>query len=265
MPLASAGMQTREAFQLMQRSMSATAELAARGAPDSRTLTLPGVTAAITPATPDRSVLNGVVVEDFAKLPAVLDEIAAAYAEAGVRAWTVWVPEYEREARDLLAGAGHVLDAMPAAMLLDLDELAAPPRSEPDWNGEWDIEAAGRINDAAYGDEPGLFARGMGDLPAESGHMYLARAGGDPASFVVVHDHEDNCEFWIAATVPEARGRGLLSGLLHRALVDARARGCTTSTTQATRMGEPVYARLGYRKFGTIEMWERREPAPGAA
>jgi GNAT superfamily N-acetyltransferase len=78
----------------------------------------------------------------------------------------------------------------------------------------------------------------------------------------VVHDDGDNCEFWIAATIPEAQGRGLLSGLLHRALLDARDRGCTTSTTQATKMGEPVYARLGYRKFGTIEMWERRTPRP---
>jgi GNAT superfamily N-acetyltransferase len=91
--------------------------------------------------------------------------------------------------------------------------------------------------------------------------MYLTHIEGQPASFVVVHDDEDNCEFWIAATIPEARGRGLLSGLLHRALKDAGERGCTTSTTQATKMGEPVYTRLGYRKFGTIEMWERREPA----
>src|SRR4051812_7471188 len=120
----------------MQRSMRATAELTARGAPDSRTLTVDGVTAAITPATPDRSVLNGVVVEDFAKLPGVLDEIAEAYEAAGVRAWTVWVPACELEARELLAGAGHVLDATPAAMLLELDELVAPPRPEPDGSDE---------------------------------------------------------------------------------------------------------------------------------
>jgi GNAT superfamily N-acetyltransferase len=114
------------------------------------------------------------------------------------------------------------------------------------------------VNDAAYGDTSGLFARAMSALPADTGHMYLAKVDGRPASFVLVHDDAENCEFWIAATIPEARGRGLLSGLLHRALLDARERGCTTSTTQATKMGEPVYERLGYRKFGTIEMWERR-------
>jgi GNAT superfamily N-acetyltransferase len=257
-------MDARGAFALMQRSMRVTAELAARGAPDSRTLTIDGITAAITPATPDRSVLNGVVVEDFARLPGVLDEIAAAYAEAGVRAWTVWVPEYELETRERLGRAGHSLDATPAAMLLELDQLVPLTRPPPDIGTDWDIEAAGSVNDAAYGDRPGLFARAMGELPADSGRMYLVRVDGKPASFVVVHDDGDNCEFWIAATIPEARGRGLVSGLLHRALEEARDRGCVTSTTQATKMGEPVYARLGYRRFGTLEMWERRARPSGA-
>src|SRR4051794_20594508 len=250
------------AFGMMARSMRRTSELVAQGAADSRVLELGGVTAAITPAAPGRSVLNGVVVEDFARLPDQLDTIAAAYEAAGVRAWTVWVPEHEAAARELLASRGHKLDATPAAMLLDLAELREPRGgvlAAGDVNTEWDIAAAGTVNDAAYGDTSGLFARALGGLPAGLAYMYLVRVDGRPASFVVVHDDAGgNCEFWIAATIPEARGRGLLSGLLHRALADARERGCTTSTTQATKMGEPVYDKLGYRKFGTIEMWERR-------
>ena len=245
----------------MQRSMRATAHLFASGAPGSRVLEIDGVTGSITPATPDRSVLNGVVADDFDRLPGVLDQFAAAYEEAGVRAWTVWVPEHEEAARELLAAAGHKLDATPAAMLLDLSELRAPSTGEAEWSGEWDMEAVGAVSDAAYGDKPGTFAGGMAQLPEGSGHLYLARVDGRPASFVLVHDDEENCEFWMAATIPEARGRGLVSALLHRALVDARERGCTTSTTQATKMGAPVYERLGYRTFGTIEMWERRRPA----
>lgn len=254
-----------DAFRVMARSMRRTAELSALGAPDSRAMQLDSVTAAITPAAPDRSVLNGVVVEDFSKLADQLETLAAAYAAAGVRAWTVWVPSGELEARDLLGAAGHKLDASPAAMLLDLSELREPAAGPlGDYSTEWDIEAAGAVNDAAYGDTSGLFARAMGALPPDAGHMYLARVDGEPASWVMVHDDDsDNCEFWIAATIPSARGRGLVSGLLHRALVDARERGCTTSTTQASKMGEPVYERLGYRKFGTIEMWERRTPPPG--
>src|SRR3954468_16672096 len=108
---------------MMQRSMRRTAVLVARGAPDSRVLELDGVTASITPAAPERSVLNGVVVEDFSKLADQLGTLAAAYEAAGVRAWTGWVPEHEEAARELLAGAGHKLDATPAAMLLSLGEL----------------------------------------------------------------------------------------------------------------------------------------------
>jgi hypothetical protein len=45
---------------------------------------------------------------------------------------------------------------------------------------------------------------------------------------------------------------------MRRALADGRARGNEVSTLQATKLGRPVYERLGYRSFGTIEMWERR-------
>ena len=47
-------------------------------------------------------------------------------------------------------------------------------------------------------------------------------------------------------------------GLLAEALLEARERGNDISTLQATKMGEPVYARLGYRRFGAIQMWEKR-------
>ena len=51
---------------------------------------------------------------------------------------------------------------------------------------------------------------------------------------------------------------GLAAALMRRALADGRARGNEVSTLQATKLGRPVYERLGYRSFGTIEMWERR-------
>ena len=62
-----------------------------------------------------------------------------------------------------------------------------------------------------------------------------------------------------ATLVPRRRSEA------QRALADARERGCTTTTLVATKMGHPVYARLGYRDLGRVQMWERRKPDPAAA
>ena len=73
-------------------------------------------------------------------------------------------------------------------------------------------------------------------------------------------DHEGDCSVWWVATAPDARGRGLASGLMRRALADGRERGARHPTLQATEVGRPVYERLGYRALrARCEMWERRE------
>jgi GNAT superfamily N-acetyltransferase len=246
-------------------SLRSSYALGAKGAADSRLLELDGLVASIVPATPDRSVLNGVVYERTEALEANLEAIATAYESAGVRAWTVWVPEADKRAAELLESAGHVLDASPRAMAMELNSLGDAPGPAPEWSGDWDIEAAGLINDRAYGDPEGLWGSAMGGIPAGLARLYLVRVDGEPASMVMVHDHEDDCVFWYAATVPEARGRGYVSGLLHRALSDARERGCRTTTTEATAMGRPVYGRIGYRDLGALHMYERRASQSGAS
>ena len=62
----------------------------------------------------------------------------------------------------------------------------------------------------------------------------------------------------MVATLERARGRGLATALMRQALLEARERGMETTSLQATRMGAPIYARLGYRDLGAIQMWERR-------
>jgi GNAT superfamily N-acetyltransferase len=108
----------------------------------------------------------------------------------------------------------------------------------------------------AYG-WPG-FAAAMERLPF---HPYVARHDGRNACCMGIFEHEGDACVQLVGTIPEARGRGLASRLLLRALADARERGCRTTTLQATRAGHPVYTRLGYRDLGRIQMWERRKPA----
>ena len=222
------------------------------------TLQLPGVWAAIVPAMPERSVVNCVGYEDVDRLDAALGELDAAYDGAGVNAWTVWVDSADEETQALLADAGHGLDAAPMAQELDLGSVEAPVASDLDLvdsPGPADFEPviAGAYGWPGFGDVLNGFPAGL--------HPYVARLDGRPASCLAIWDHDDDAHVQMVGTIPEARGRGIVSRLMRRALVDARERGCTVSRLQATKMGQPVYARMGYRDLRPVQMWERREPA----
>jgi len=226
-----------------------------------RVVELDGVLATVTPVVPDRSLPNSVVYESEQQLEAALGELARIYDRAGVRAWTVWTPGFHERARRVLTDAGHVLDANPEAMILDLAQLERPRDEDPEPDPEPMAADLGLINDRAYGLTE-TFTAMLGDGPLDPASAYIARLDGRPAASVVTSDHEGDCAIWWVAVTPEARGRGFASGLIRRALAAARERGCDISTLQATKMGRPVYERLGYRGLGPIEMWERRKPAP---
>jgi ribosomal protein S18 acetylase RimI-like enzyme len=222
---------------------------------------LDGVVAAVTPAVPERSLPNSVVYESEEALAAATEELARIYQRAGVHAWTVWVPEYHARARELLRDAGHVLDAAPTAMIASLDEIEPPRADDPEPLPEPTLADLGAINDLAYGSGDS-FARVVGQGLADPASTYIASADGEPAASVVSQDHAGDCSIWWVATTPSARVRGLAAGLMRRALADGRARGCDVTTLQATKLGRPVYERLGYRSLGAIEMWERRSGPP---
>jgi ribosomal protein S18 acetylase RimI-like enzyme len=225
-----------------------------------RVVEFDGVIAGVTPAVPERSLPNSVVYRNEDDLIRSLDDLAVLYDDAGVLAWTVWTPEYHERARRALDAAGHLLDANPAAMIAELADVEAPRNGDPEPDPEPTAEDLGLINDLAYstGD---AFQRLLGGGRLDPAHTWIARVDGKPAASVVTQDHDGDCSVWWVATVPEARGRGLAPGLMRRALAAGRERGCEVTTLQATKVGQPVYERLGYRSLGAIEMWERRRPA----
>jgi GNAT superfamily N-acetyltransferase len=232
----------------------------AAGHRDSRLLRRDGVVAALAPATPGRSIFNSVAYEEGAALEAVIDELGETYAEAGVHAWSVWVPEPDRTMGRLLAGRGHKPDGAPRAMLCELDAI-------PDMDAE--IELSRRapwgtvcaINDAAWGYPEGSFEHGMGARPDAAIRAYGARYAGFVAAGLATVTEGEDCCVYLVATLPEARGKGLAGRLLQRALLDARERGARTSTLQSSPMGIGVYRRLGYRDVGGLGLWEHRTAA----
>ena len=232
----------------------------ARGSEGGRLVEHDGALALVTPAVPERSVLNSVLYRDADGLVAALPELAQTYDDAGVTAWTVWAHPGDAAATGVLERSGHRLDATPAAMGRELDTVTAHMPPEAEWTRDADLGELLRVNDEAYGwADTRPWTRALSRLPPEEVHRYLLSVDGRPACGLLTHEHAGDCSVWLVATLAAARGRGLAAALLGQALVDARARGCSTTTLQATRLGEPVYARLDYRTLGRLEMWERRK------
>jgi GNAT superfamily N-acetyltransferase len=214
----------------------------------------------ITPSVPNRSIVNGVIYSDPAELRDALGKLADAYREAGVIAWMVWVPEGDEEAASALADAGHVLDGRPAAMAMELADLQAPELGDLDWDAEAGGAEVGALNDLAYGWSEAGTGHGLRDLKGgPTTHLYRARVDGSTASVAAILDTADEATLALVATDPDHRGRGLSTRLIAAALGEAVEREMRTSTLQATEAGVPIYEGLGYRSFGNLQMWERRE------
>jgi GNAT superfamily N-acetyltransferase len=244
-------------------AMPAAWRLYTQGAEDSFVVERPGLIATVVPAAAERSVFNSVIYNDPDAVAAGLDELAATYEQAGVLAWTVWIPEEDDATAQLVERVGHVLDAAPRAMAMSLDGIEEPELAGIDWSDQAELETLTRINDLAYGWREGTFGSALLGLPRERLHVYAARVDGEAAATMMTIDLGDDTEIAFVATLPPARGRGLATALMARSLWDARRRGQQTATLQATKAGYPVYRRLGFRDLGTLQMWERRRSEPG--
>jgi GNAT superfamily N-acetyltransferase len=217
-----------------------------------------GVLAAIVPATPERSLFNSVFYRHPSAIINQLDQVAAVYEEAGIKAWTVWVPKAHRAVAATLERSGHKLDAEPRDMGMALGELREPdPDPELEITEREDYEAMARINEVAYGYPEGEFEV-VAQTKMPEMRLYFGRLDGEDACTLAIAPYRSDAIVAWVATLPEARGRGISGRVLSRALLNAQEAGLETSTLQATKLGYPVYAKLGYRDYDTVQMWERR-------
>jgi len=226
-------------------------------APGSTLIRREGLLASVVPASPQRSLFNSVYYEDRATLAREVASLEDAYRAHGVRAWTVWVSDEDREAARLLAARGHLLDAAPRAMAMELAELAAEPPAPPGVEPRpGDPAMAAELNDRAYGYGPDGFRAGLAGETAIRWHG--AYVGEEPVGCVGTIVVGEDCCVTGVATPPEHGGRGIASWLLRRALAAAREEGLSSATLQATKAGAGIYARLGFVDLGFVEMWELR-------
>jgi ribosomal protein S18 acetylase RimI-like enzyme len=218
-------------------------------------ITREGMIASIVPNAPDSPTLNAAVAIDADTAPSHIAELTRRYKAAKVRRWGVWLDGRASLAAQALAQAGMVVTTASPGMGADIDDLATTTEAPPT---EADLETVGRVNDLAYGNYDGRLERTLKPLPNGILHGYRVDHDGTPAAVALALHHNEDCGVSFVATIPKARRRGLASKVMRDALQAAQTNGCTTTTLQATDVGERLYRNLGYRHLCVMQLWELR-------
>ena len=85
-------------------------------------------------------------------------------------------------------------------------------------------------------------------------HYFAVEHDGQMVATSLVYLHDGLAGIYGVATRSEHRGKGLAAHLTAEPLRMAWERGYTTGLLQASEMGAPVYARIGFRTHGHMEL-----------
>jgi ribosomal protein S18 acetylase RimI-like enzyme len=214
-----------------------------------------GLVASVVPNAPESPTLNAAVAIEPDHVQTHLGELAQRYAMANVRRWGVWLDGGAARTARTLERAGMVVTTASPGMGAELERLELAPEAPK----RADLATVGRINDLAYGNFDSRLERTLAPLPDDILHTYRADLDGRPAAVAMALHHHHDCGVSFVATLPQARRRGLATAVMRQALTHARENGCTTSTLQATDVGERLYENLGYRRLCLMQLWELRK------
>ena len=252
-------MDEQELYGRVRSGLARIIELFGSASEGAQILRWPGVTAAIVPTTPERSLFNAVQFETLSALQTNYADLERTYREAGTRAFSVWIDPGDEQQAALLSARGHKLDGQPKAMAAELNELTLPELDDLDWAQTRDAQLVADLNERAYGFPAPSWRAAFDRLADPRTRAYVARADGQPAASVLTLEGDfGDCIIAGVATLPGFQKRRLASRLLAQALREARERGAITTSLQSSSKGRPVYARLGYRDLGAMSLWERR-------
>lgn len=244
-------MQDEQLIRATWRGMAEFQRVIGRHGPDASLLERGPFVASAVPSVA-ASLINAAVPLDGAPLAPHLDELAAFYADAPK--WGAWIDPASTAEAEALTRAGLVLDSTPVLMATELHATRPP---DPDVVTP-SLEEVGQVNDAAYDTPQPHIARTLAAFPPDAFHAYGLAQDGTLACVLLILDVDDDAFVTLVATLPDHRGKRLASNLLAHALNEAAQGGQTTTSLQASKQGQSIYARLGYRPLGEVHLWEQR-------
>jgi hypothetical protein len=86
--------------------------------------------------------------------------------------------------------------------------------------------------------------------------FFLGVLDGQPISTAMYFLGEGVVGIYMVATLPEARQKGAAFAVTQKALKDGRALGYRVGILQASKMGEPVYKRMGFEEVCRVSSYQ---------
>jgi GNAT superfamily N-acetyltransferase len=87
-------------------------------------------------------------------------------------------------------------------------------------------------------------------------HTYLALLDGRPVATSQLFTGAGVAGIYNVTSLPAARGRGIGTAITRAALLEARRQGHSLAILQASRLGYPVYRRLGFLDYGHLSNYQ---------
>lgn len=228
----------------MEANLLASWERYATGSPGAFLERTPGVAIGVFPKPPERVVYNNSLLSRGLQFPdAPIRRLEERYASAGIDGFAVWAHESETASIACLEARGYRVDTATRAMAMPLDAIRVarpmPRLASAGWQEYLRVLTA-------LGAPEGLLA----GMDPSGFHAVVASAGGQTVAAAIAYDCAGDCGIYNVGTMEHARRRGLGSALTAQLLYEARERGCTTASLQATKMAEHLYVEVGFRDLG---------------
>jgi ribosomal protein S18 acetylase RimI-like enzyme len=206
------------------------------------------VAIAVFPSPPERGVYNNSLLSralDDGRADAAIRLLEDLYERAGVDGYAVWAHESEAASIACLEAHGYHVDTATRAMAMSLDTIHMPQPHPRLMSTDWPhyVQILGEL-----GAPEGVLT----DMDPTDFHAAVGCVDGQRVAAAIAYDYGGDSGIYNVGTLPHARRRGLGTALTAQLLHDARQRGCTTASLQATEIAEHLYAEVGFRDLGLL-------------
>jgi len=173
-------------------------------------------------------------------------------------------------ARERLLAAGFAPSGAPAPGMA-LAPLAAPPPLPPGLTierveGDAALDRFGRTACQGFGfpEQAGPVLLTPAYVHRPEVQAFLGRVDGEPVATSLLFVSGPIAGIYWVSTLPAARRKGYGEALTWAAVEAGRRAGCRLASLQASAMGRPVYARMGFAHVLDYERYARPESATPA-